>query len=150
MPDSKGKGNVLKNGKVGKKRIILKNGIHLPPVGGKVKHVGAVYDDRSVVGVFKPRDYPQKGCFSAPGRPQKGKKLTLVYLKAYIIQSRKITEGFGNPPDDHIAAFQCFSSSLLSKSLSRKNRPSYYYKRYNEVFTVHCQLVFEKKPENLK
>jgi hypothetical protein len=80
--------------------------------------------------MFKTRDNPQKGCFSTARRPQKGEKLPLFYLKAYIIQSLKITEGFCYPFNNYIASFQYITSSLPSKqpAIGAEKRPS---KKYN-------------------
>jgi hypothetical protein len=102
----------------------LKYGIGLAFVGGQGQHVVPVKGQRTAVRLFKTGYNPKQGGFSATGRSQQGKELTLIYSKAHIIENPEITEGLVNPFDENIASFQLLTSSLPSV-IDPGTRPNY-------------------------
>lgn len=88
------KGHIFINVEMGKKRVALKNRVHLALDGGKIGDVLAATENLPRVGQFQSGYNAQQSRLTAPGRAQQGKKLPGTYRQGDIVQNDGIHECF--------------------------------------------------------
>ena len=93
------------------KGVILKDGIHMPPVRRHSRDIDAVQIDMAFIRLFEAGDHSQQCGFATTTRTQKGEELAFFHTESDIVDGCQVAESF------------CHSAKLQEICQFRKPQP---------------------------